>query len=262
MRNWPGIFRDIPDNPIVKKLDVENKTCRVESADVNYYTDAIVKTDIKVLSVDSRLSFGDAELSLGDVLVRTEATKYKKIKFHSHENIGYGPVDLPDQELQTTAVWWQLEQSILDAAFASRQDALDGFLAAAYALHTTATVSVMAEGRDLRKAVGSGDAAYFASRDQNGRGQWRDAQARVVDPERQRQFTPTLFLYDNYPGGIGQSEPLYAMAPRLVRDALALVAACDCRAGCPACVGPVLAADESRERSARQTAMTVLQLLQ
>ena len=66
---------------------------------------------------------------------------YKKIRYYTHENIGYGPVNLPDQELHTTAVWWQLPQAALGKAFASKQDALDGFLGAAYALHVVATVA-------------------------------------------------------------------------------------------------------------------------
>ena len=78
-------------------------------------------------------------------------------------NLGYGPVNLPDQELHTTAVWWQLPQATLLAWFASRQDALDGFLGAGYALHVVATVAVMADARDLQKAVGNGDGAWFAT---------------------------------------------------------------------------------------------------
>src|SRR3546814_5318053 len=70
---------------------------------------------------------------------------YKKIRYYTHENIGYGPVNLPDQELHTTAAWWQLPQAVLLHAFASKQDALDGFLGAAHALHVVATVAAMAD---------------------------------------------------------------------------------------------------------------------
>ena len=94
-------------------------------------------------------------------------------------------------------------QSVLDVRFDSRQDALDGFLGAAYALHLVAMVSVMAEGRDLQKAVGSGDGAWFVTADHGGRGQVRSGETGegITDPTR--GFTPTLFLYDNYPGGVG-----------------------------------------------------------
>ena len=94
-----------------------------------------------------------------------------------------------------------------------------------------------------------------------GRGQWRNAQGKVEDPEQSNSFNPTVYLYDNYPGGIGLSEPLFRRASNLIAKARDLVEGCDCSVGCPACVGPVLAGDESEGRSARDLALTVLDLL-
>jgi DEAD/DEAH box helicase domain-containing protein len=142
-----------------------------------------------------------------------------------------------------------------------RQDALDGFLGAAAALHTVARIAVMADGADLQKAVGSGDGAWFAATDARGRGRLRgapgdregredregrdgSAQANTVDAD-EADFVPTLYLYDNLPGGIGLAEPLWKRQAELVRGAIALIDECDCSAGCPACVGPVLS--ESRQ---------------
>jgi len=187
---------------------------------------------------------------------------YKKIRFHTHENIGYGPVNLPDQELHTTAVWWQLPQRVLDRCFDSREDALDGFLGAAYALHLVAMVSVMAEGRDLQKAVGSGDGAWFVAADLGGRGQLRSAEDGSVAPDEVRGFTPTIFLYDNHPGGVGLSLPLFERREELRQHALGLVRGCACKAGCPGCVGPVLASAEVDDgTTAKAAALTVLELL-
>src|SRR3546814_7431645 len=83
-------------------------------------------------------------------------------------------------ELQTTAAWWQRPQTALLRAFASKQDALDGFLGAAHALHVVATVAVMADARDLQKSVGNGDGAWFATQDGDGRGRARDDDGQVV----------------------------------------------------------------------------------
>jgi len=52
-------------------------------------------------------------------------------------------------------------------------------------------------------------------------------------------FEPNLYLYDNYPGGIGQSAALYKLAPRLLEGASKLLATCRCDSGCPSCVGPI-----------------------
>ena len=258
---YEGAIYMVQSQPFqVEKLDWEGRKAFVTRTNVDYYTDAIDFTNLKVLSRFDGVKAGEGVCHHGEVHVVRRVSGYKKIRFYSHENIGYGPVDLPDQELQTTAVWWQVEQAVLERAFANRQDALDGFLGAAYALQTAASVAVMAESRDLRRAVGSGDAAHFASQDQRGRGQWRDAQGRVIDPERTRGFTPTVYLYDNYPGGIGQSEPLFSRAAALVDAAGNLIASCDCTCGCPACVGPVLAVDEASGRSAKDLALTALGL--
>src|SRR3546814_11276380 len=85
-----------------------------------------------------------------------------------------------DQELHTTAAWWQLPQAVLLHAFASKQDALDGFLGAAHALHVVTTVAVMADARDLQKSAGNGDGAWFATQDGHGRGRARDDDGQVI----------------------------------------------------------------------------------
>ena len=53
-----------------------------------------------------------------------------------------------------------------------------------------------------------------------------------------KNWQPNLFLYDNYPGGIGQSAPLFHLAERLLKGAAELIENCRCDAGCPACTGP------------------------
>ncbi len=190
---------------------------------------------------------GRGDCHHGEVHVVRRVAGYKKIRYYTHENIGYGPVNLPDQELHTTSVWWQLPQATLGKAFSSRQDALDGFLGAAYALHVVATVAVMADARDLQKAVAMATAQWFAVADQSGRGQLRGADGAEGHVELQQQFVPTVYLYDNFPGGVGLSEPLlWQRQAELVARAGELVHRCDCRAGCPACVGLVLAARGAR----------------
>jgi DEAD/DEAH box helicase domain-containing protein len=244
----------------VERLDWTGRKAYVTRTEADYYTDAIDYTKLKVLD-----SFGDAPAGRGachhgEVHVVRRVAGYKKIRYYTHENIGYGNVNLPDSELHTTAVWWTLAQRTLDEAFERRQDALDGFLAAATALHTVATVAVMAEGRDLQKAVGSGDGAWFATPDASGHARihagWGEGGEDPGAP-----FLPTLYLYDAFPGGVGLSAPLFERRAELVEKARTLIAQCDCRLGCPACVGPVLASDETASRSMKELGAIVLALL-
>jgi len=245
----------------VEKLDWEGRKAYCTRTRVDYYTDAIDFTKLKELECFDGTNAGQGSARHGEVHVVRRVSGYKKIRYYTHENIGYGPVNLPDQELHSTAVWWQLPQTVLDEAFRSRQHALDGFLGAAYALHTSAIVAVMAESRDLQKAVGSGDGGWSAQVDSAGRGQIRAPDGGLALPDMLDRFLPTVYLYDNFPGGVGLSEPLFLRSPELLRHALATVRGCECKAGCPACVGPVLAADEHREVTPRALAERVLVLL-
>ncbi len=143
----------------------------------------------------------------------------------------------------------------------SRQQALDGFLGAGYALHIVAAMRMLSEPRDIGRAVGDGNAEWFATVGANGRGQMRNCDGEAIDPGQLQRFTPTLFLYDNYPGGIGISAPLFENRAAIVADAQALVNACECAHGCPSCIGPILASDELRGYSPKQVALRVLSLL-
>jgi DEAD/DEAH box helicase domain-containing protein len=260
---YEGAIHMVQSTPYqVERLDWEGRKAYVTRTHVDYYTDSIDYTKLKVLERFDGGPAGRGDAHHGEVHVVRRVSGYKKIRYYTHENIGYGPVNLPDQELHTTAVWWQLPQATLGKAFASKQDALDGFLGASYALHVVATVAVMADARDLQKAVGNGDGAWFALADQSGRGQLRGVEGQEGVVELEQAFVPTVYLYDNFPGGVGLSEPLWLRQDELVQRAGELVQRCDCKAGCPACVGPVLAAHEDGKGASPKTlALKVLALL-
>jgi DEAD/DEAH box helicase domain-containing protein len=245
----------------VERLDWTGRKAFVTRTRADYYTDAIDYTRLKIL--ERFTEKGDIlhfSVAHGEVHLVRRIAGYKKIRYYTHENIGYGNIDLPDQEMHTTAVWWQVEPAALDAAFRSRQQALDGFLGAGYALHIVAAMRMLSEPRDIGRAVGDGNAEWFASVGASGRGKLLNSQGEPLDPGQLQRFTPTLFLYDNYPGGIGISAPLFEARAAIVADAARLVNACDCAHGCPGCIGPILASDEVRGYSPKQVALTVLGL--
>jgi DEAD/DEAH box helicase domain-containing protein len=270
---YEGAIHMVQSTPYqVERLDWEGRKAFVVRTRVDYYTDSIDFTKLKVLDHFDGCQAGRGDAHHGEVHVVRRVAGYKKIRYYTHENIGYGPVNLPDQELHTTAAWWQLPQATLLRAFASKQDALDGFLGAAHALHVVATVAVMADARDLQKSVGNGDGAWFATQDGSGHGRAQDADGKAVAIGagapgdgvliESAQFVPTVYLYDNFPGGVGLSEPLWQRQAELVQRARELVERCDCRAGCPACVGPVLAIDEAKALATpKLLALQVLALL-
>ena len=245
----------------VEKLDWEGRKAYVRPTRADYYTDAVVYTRLKILDRFAESGLPSARVAHGEVHLVRRFAGYKKIRYYTHENIGYGNIDLPDQEMHTTAVWWEIRPGALEAALPSRQQALDGFLGAAYAMHHVAALQSMSEVNDLGRAVGDGDGRWFATLGADGRGQMRDASGNEQAPDYQGAFRPAVFLYDHHPGGIGLSEPLYRRQQAIVQGAIDMVGGCACRYGCPACVGPVLASDEARGYSPRALAMRVLELL-
>ncbi|MCC6608804.1 MAG: DEAD/DEAH box helicase [Burkholderiales bacterium] len=245
----------------VEKLDWVGRKAYVRTTRADYYTDAIDYTKLKILDEFEHDTAAAARCAHGEVHVVRRVAGYKKIRYYTHENVGYGNVSLPDQEMHTTAVWWELDPRALDDAFASRYEALDGFLGAAYALHHIAALLSLAELRDIGRAVGDGSGAWSAVVGPDGRGAARMSDGVALDVASARQpFRPAVFLYDNYPGGIGLAAPLHALRAEVVARAADLVSGCGCKTGCPACVGPVLAASPRQRLSPKAAAARVLSL--
>jgi DEAD/DEAH box helicase domain-containing protein len=245
----------------VERLDWKGRKAFVTRTNADYYTEAIDYTRLKILDRFEDDAQATHRCGRGEVHVVRRVAGYKKIRYYSHENIGFGPVNLPDSEMHTSAVWWQVNPASLQGAFPNRWQALDGFLGAAYAIHSIATLLTMSDRRDLGRAIGDGEGQWFAITDANGRGKLEQASGDSTELDAAKEFVPTLFLYDNYPGGIGLSVPLYDLRKEVVLQASALVARCDCKFGCPACIGPVLGTDESSDRSPKRAALRVLALL-
>ncbi|MBS38591.1 MAG: helicase [Thiotrichales bacterium] len=240
----------------VELLDWEGRKAYVRSTNADYYTDAIDYTKLKILESFEQDADNSARCTQGEVHLVRRVAGYKKIRFQTHENIGFGNVNLPDQEMHTTALWWQLEPEIIQQSFADKQAALDGFLGAAHAMHFIATLITMSEPRDIGRSVGTGDAGWCAP----------GSSVPVPPPEQQDPveqsdtFIPTVYLYDNYPGGIGLTAPLFDARDEVVRRSLELVTECECVSGCPACIGPVVGETEGTD-SPKIRALKVLWLL-
>lgn len=245
----------------VEQLDWEGRKAFVTQTKADYYTDAIDYTRLKILADFTSAPANSCVASSGEVHLVRRIAGYKKIRYYTHENIGFGKIALPDQEMHTTAVWWQVNSAALDAAIHSRQEALDGFLGASYAMHHIASLQMLSEPHDIGRAVGDGEATWFAVVGSQGRGQLKNEEGEAIDSSALQRFNPTLFLYDNYPGGIGISDPLFSKRHGIIIHAQKLIESCDCKQGCPSCIGPILTGEESRGFYPKQAALKVLQLL-
>ena len=259
---YEGAIYMIQSQPFqVERLDWVGRKAFVRRTRADYYTDAIDYTRLKILDRFETRPAPRSTVAHGEVHLVRRYPGYKKIRYYSHDNVGYGDIDLPDQEMHTTSVWWQADPRALEALLPKRGEAMEGFLGAAYALHHLAALQSMAEIRDLGRAVGDGEGIWSAVLGPDGRGQIRGADGKPADLSARDRFAPTLFLYDNYPGGVGLSAPLFDTATGLVADAVSLVRDCPCTWGCPACIGPTLAHEDARDVTPKHLALQVLGLL-
>jgi DEAD/DEAH box helicase domain-containing protein len=77
----------------------------------------------------------------------------------------------------------------------------------------------------------------------------------LAEPQDPASGQPTITLYERTPGGVGYAQQLFRSMPDLLQAALALVTACPCERGCPACVGPVLEHDYALDTKALAAAL-------
>jgi DEAD/DEAH box helicase domain-containing protein len=217
----------------VERLDFDQRKAYVKRVNVDYFTDAIRYTQVRVLEiVEEQRIAGPATRAHGDVLVRSQVVGYKKIKFFTNENVGAGKLELPENEMHTTSFWITLERNLLASLPFTLSDRQSGIFGLLYALESMATLLLMCDKRDIGTAVGERPASPGIEAD------WQEFTTAMTDLSQMKEFfEPNLYLYDAYPGGIGFSEPLFHVHDLLLRRTRELIAACPCEQGCPSCVG-------------------------
>jgi len=198
---------------IVLELNLKERRCYVEEKEVNFYTDAVVKTDLKVLHEDTKVPGPGCTLILGDVLVRSQVSRFKKLKFHTHENIGYGEVAMPEEQMHTRALALVFDQGAAGTALEGLAEELKGPTMArmGHLIHAVAPAFLLCQSQDF------------------------GVSERLRDPHF---GAPTVFVYDQSPGGSGLAEALADQLSKVLHAGADLVEACPCREGCPSCVGP------------------------
>ncbi len=205
----------------VEKLDWDEKKAFVREVAVEYYTDANLAVQLKVLEVDKLLESMKAEKGYGDVSVRAMATIFKKIKFETHENIGSGPIHLPEEELHTNAAWISLKDSLAELGHERLEQGLVG---AAHALNHIAPLFVMADPQDIHV---------------------------IPQVKADHNEKPTIFFYDRYPGGIGLSEMIYGEMEAVLIEAKKMLERCQCEEGCPSCIGAETIGEHAKKDALR-----------
>jgi DEAD/DEAH box helicase domain-containing protein len=229
----------------VERLEFEQRKAYVRKVDVDYFTQAIRYTQVQRLKEEETAAVsGPAMKTHGDVQVRSQVVGFKKIKFYTLENVGSGNLELPEDEMHTTAYWITLGRRLIDSLPFTISDRQDGLFGLLYAFESVASLLLMCDRMDLGATIGEGSPDIHAS-------------PIGWESKQEEFFEPTLYLFDAYPGGIGLSEPLFHLHDSLIDRTRELIESCPCDKGCPSCVGP---AGETGER-AKEAALAILERL-
>ena len=240
----------------VDRLDFDERKAYVRRVDVDYFTDAIKYTQVRILETAAEEATpGPGACAHGDVLVRSQVVGFKKIKFFTNENIGHGKLELPENEMHTTSYWLTLGRELVASLPFSVSERQSGMFGLLYALGSVANLLLMCDRRDIGTAIGERPPSPGASL--GNETEWEAPPDLAAVSEMKEYFEPNLYLYDAYPGGIGFSEPLFRVHDLLLGRTRELIAACPCESGCPSCVGP--RGDKSEH--AKQAALAILEKL-
>ena len=213
----------------VDRLDWDEKKAYVRPVEVDYYTDALASVTVQVLDTFDGPQDDGVSRSHGELKITSLASMFKKIRFHTHENIGSGPIHLPEQTLHTTGYWITVDEGLWRSL--GRETLEAGLQGMAHALRHVASLHLMCDPRDLGSV----------------------AEVRSVTTR-----LPTVTVYEVYPGGVGFSSRMYERHRELLDDAAALVRDCPCLAGCPSCVGPLHLVEGAKEACLRLLSATAL----
>jgi DEAD/DEAH box helicase domain-containing protein len=196
----------------VDELDWEGKKAFVSETDSDYYTDAIAKTDLKVLDILEKKE-GHYHTFYGEVAVTTVATAFKKVKLFTHENVGMGKIYLPEMEMHSTSTWLEFPKILFSDPYFEESVIGEGIRGMAYTMQNLIPLYIMCDRADIS-----------------------------VIPMVRAPFSnlPTIYVYDKYPGGVGLSKKLFNIIILLLQAVYEHIKSCDCPAGCPSCIGPPL----------------------
>ncbi len=196
----------------VRDLDLEQKIAYVEKQDVDYYTQPVLESSIRIQKEKTKRVWRGNRAFFGDATVTWLTAAFKKIKFYQLDSIGWCNLDLPSLHLDTAAMWLIPDKAVMNELRAMGRNPVEGLVGVRNIAISVLPLFSMCDRRDIGGIVDSSNTG-----------------------------SPTMFLYDRYDGGLGFAETGYRMIEELLGSCLELVDECDCEDGCPSCVGlPIL----------------------
>jgi len=194
----------------VRHLDTQQKVAFVQRQDLDYFTQAVTDASIRVERDEEirQKRWRISQTGLAPVTVTSVVSMFKKVRFASRQSIGFENLDLPPQELETVAWWILPPQEALMRVRGCGREPTEGLVGIANVLVEVVPLFVMCDAMDIGTAVDSSN-----------------------------MDSPTLFVFDKYPYGMGFSEKAFELTEDIMQATAEIVHGCGCQTGCPSCVG-------------------------
>ncbi|WP_025272812.1 DEAD/DEAH box helicase [Haloglycomyces albus] len=190
---------------LVDELDLDGRAALVHRANPPWTTSTQDISHLEIIDTESVEQFGDISMYYGSVEVTNAVVSYQRRRSPSGEVIDTRPLDLPAQTLQTKAVWWTFQESVVS-------DIAD----LAGALHAAEHAAI-----GLLPLIATCD-------------RW-DIGGLSTDLHPDTE-TPTIFIYDGHPGGAGIAAAGYRDMATWLSATREAIADCGCERGCPSCI--------------------------
>ena len=208
-----AVYLHAGDTYFVNRLDLEQKIAHVERRDLDYYTQSVQSSQIRIDDTDETTPRPQQEFGYGDVTVTTSIPMFRKIRFHSRDSLGFEQLELPPQTLETAAMWMAPPEGVAEKMAQEELVIGEGLIGIGNVLVEVIQLYVMCDVQDIGTVV---DASCLG----------RDA----------------LFLYDRYPGGMGFARRCLDNMGEILSTIQTVIRECQCEDGCPSCVGAAVPA--------------------
>ena len=203
-----AIYMHEAETYLVRDLDLEQKIAYVEPINADYYTQPWFHETISITEQKNAREWNGSAVCLGEVTVTRKTVGFVRMRFYTMENLGSASLDLPEQNLETIALWVIPPEELLDRLkYEQSVNPYEGLEGVKNVLASVLPHYAMADRQSIRGKV------------------------QQLDDEQ-----TAIFLYDAYPGGLGFANKGYELLEKIIEHAQKIISECECADGCPSCV--------------------------
>ena len=189
-------------NPVKRQIDAA-------VVDVPYYTRPKQEKETEILEELACKPMHGYQAKLGRLRVESQVIAYEKVRVGDQAVMSRHPLESPVQTFETVGFWLETDAPFKKQLKRRGHHHMGSLHATEHATKSLFPLLALSKGTDV------GGICY------------------PVHPQLRKG---AIFIYDQYPGGIGLAEKGFDMLDRLLELTLGMVEGCDCEDGCPSCI--------------------------